>query len=129
MLRTKEQYRQRLFGMKPNVCIGGRMVRRDDHRLIPGINVLDMTFDLAQNPKWKGLATATSSIMGEEINRWAHLPQNPYDLMQKQKLIRLAARRGGAASSAAWGMMRSTPWPFAPRRLMRPRELTIMPGS
>ena len=103
MLRTKEQYRERLFNMKPNVCIGGKMVRRDDPRLIPGVRVLDLTFDVAQDPKWKGLATATSSVTGGEINRWSHLPQNPYDLMQKQKLIRLTARRVGGCIQRCMG--------------------------
>jgi aromatic ring hydroxylase len=103
MLRTKEQYRDKLFSMAPNVCIGGKLVRRDDPRLIPGVNVLDITFDLAQDPEWKGLATAASSINGEEINRWAHLPQTPYDLMQKQKLIRLAARRAGGCIQRCMG--------------------------
>jgi aromatic ring hydroxylase len=102
-MRTKEQYREKIFGMKPNVCIGGKMVRRDDPRLIPGINVLELTYELAQDPKWKGLATATSSITGEEISRWAHLPQNPYDLLQKQKLIRLAARRVGGCIQRCMG--------------------------
>ena len=102
-MRTKEQYRESMFRMKPNVCIGGKMVRRDDPRLIPGVNVLELTYDLAQDPKWKGLATATSSITGEEISRWAHLPQNPYDLMQKQKLIRLAARRVGGCIQRCMG--------------------------
>jgi aromatic ring hydroxylase len=86
-----------------NIYIGGEKVRRDDHRLRPGINVLDVTFDLAQDPNWKGLATATSSITGEEINRWNHLPQNPYDLMQKQKLIRLASRRVGGCIQRCMG--------------------------
>ena len=103
MLRTNEQYRGKLFEMKPNVCIGGKMVSRDDHRLIPGVNVLGLTYDLAQDPKWKGLATAESTVTGEEINRWAHLPQNPYDLMQKQKLIRLAARRVGGCVQRCMG--------------------------
>jgi len=103
MLRTKEEYRKKLFEMKPNVCIGGKMVGRDDHRLIPGVNVLELTYDLAQDPKWKGLATAESTVTGEEINRWAHLPQNPYDLMQKQKLIRLAARRVGGCVQRCMG--------------------------
>src|SRR5450756_941590 len=98
MLRTKEQYHEDMFAMKPNIFIGGERVGRDDHRLRPGINVLDVTFDLAQDPEWKGLATAISPITGEEISRWAHLPQSPYDLMQKQKLIRLSARRVGGCS-------------------------------
>jgi len=103
MLRTKEQYHERLLKMRPNIFIGGEKVDRDDHRLRPGINVLDVTFDLAQDQKWKGLATVKSSITGEEINRWNHLPQNPYDLLQKQKLIRLAARRVGGCIQRCMG--------------------------
>jgi len=103
MLRTKEQYREKLFKMKPNLYIGGKKVGRDDPRIQPGINVLDLTFDVAQDPQWKGLATAQSSITGQEINRWNHLPQNPYDLMQKQKLIRLTARRVGGCIQRCMG--------------------------
>lgn len=103
MLRTKEQYREKLYGMRRNVYIGGKAVGRDDHRLQPGLNVLDVTYDLAQDPKWKGLATAVSTITGREINRWAHLPQNPHDLMQKQKLIRLGARRVGGCIQRCMG--------------------------
>lgn len=53
--------------------------------------------------EWKGLATATSSLTGEEVNRWTHLPENPYDLLQKQKLIRLAARRVGGCIQRCMG--------------------------
>lgn len=103
MLRTKEQYHEKLFSMRPNIYIGGEPVGRDDPRLRPGINVLDITFDLAQDPDWKGLATAVSTVTGEEINRWAHLPQNPHDLLQKQKLIRLGARRAGGCIQRCMG--------------------------
>jgi aromatic ring hydroxylase len=65
MLRTKEQYHERLFSMRRNIYIGGERVGRDDHRLQPIINVLDVTFDLAQDSEWKGLATAVSSITEE----------------------------------------------------------------
>jgi len=81
--------------MKPNIYIGDKKVGRDDPRLLPGINVLSITFDLAQDPKYKKLATAKSKLTGGEVNRWAHLPQDPYDLMEKQKLIRMGARRAG----------------------------------
>jgi aromatic ring hydroxylase len=39
--------------MKPNLYIGGERVGRDDARIKPGINVMSVTFDLAQDPKWK----------------------------------------------------------------------------
>jgi aromatic ring hydroxylase len=103
MLRTKEQYFEKLFSMKPNVYIGAKKVSRDDPRLRPGLNVLGVTFDLAQDEKWKNVATAHSTLIDEEVNRWAHLPQNPYDLMQKQKLIRLAARRVGGCIQRCMG--------------------------
>jgi len=103
MLRTKEQYHAKLFGMRPNVYIGGEKVGRDDHRLRPGINVLDVTFELARDPEWKGIATAISPLTGETINRWAHLPQNAHDLIQKQKLIRLGARRVGGCIQRCMG--------------------------
>lgn len=62
MLRTKEQYFEKLFSMKPNVYIGGKKVTRDDPRLRPGLNVLGVTFDLAQDEKWKNVATAHSNL-------------------------------------------------------------------
>jgi aromatic ring hydroxylase len=103
MLRTREQYRESLFKMKPNIHMGGKKVGRDDSRLTPGINVLSTTFELTQNPGWKNLSTILSPIIGEEISRWAHLPQNPYDLIQKQKLIRMTSRRVGGCIQRCTG--------------------------
>ncbi len=104
MIKTKEQYQEKIFSMRNNVYIGGEAVNRSDHRLIPGVRVMDTTFELAGDPKYKGLATTKSSITGEEINRFIHLPQNPYDLMQKQKYIRTGARRTGGCIQRCMGM-------------------------
>jgi len=103
MLRTREEYIEGLLKMRSNLYIGGEKVGRDDHRIMPGINTLGVTFELAQDPAYKDVMTATSSITGEEINRFAHLPQNPYDLMQKQKMIRILARRVGGCIQRCMG--------------------------
>lgn len=103
MLRTKEQFHEHIYSMRPNIYIAGEKVGRDDPRLKPGIKVFDISFDLAQDPEWKGLATAKSSLIGEEVNRFAYLPQNPHDLMQKQKLIRLGSRRSGGCIQRCMG--------------------------
>ncbi|MCP4755635.1 MAG: aromatic ring hydroxylase [Proteobacteria bacterium] len=103
MLRTKEKYNESLFNMRHNVYIGGEAVGRDDHRLKPGVNVLDTTFELAQDPKYQEVATAVSTLNGERINRFVHLPQTPYDLVQKQKYIRIAARRVGGCIQRCMG--------------------------
>jgi len=103
MLRTKDQFHDSLTKMRPNIYIGGEQVGRDDARLLPGIRVFDTVFDLAQKPDWKGVATAKSPITGGEVNRFSHLPQTPWDLMQKQKMIRLGARRTGGCIQRCMG--------------------------
>lgn len=103
MLRNKEQYHHSLAKMRPNVYIGGEKVGRDDPRILPGIRVYDLVFDLAQKPEWKSLATAHSILIDQDVNRFCHLPRNPYDLMQKQKLIHLAARRAGGCIQRCMG--------------------------
>ncbi len=103
MLKTKEQYGENLRNMRSNVYIGGEAVGRDDHRLKPGVNVMSVTFELALNAKYQEVATAVSSLNGERINRFLQLPQNPYDLIQKQKFIRIAARRVGGCIQRCMG--------------------------
>ena len=103
-MRTPAEYYADLVKMKPNLYIGGERVGRNDPRIKPGINVMSVTFDLAQDPEWEELMTAISSLTGKRINRFTHLPQNPYDLMQKQKMVRLTAQRVGGCIQRCMGM-------------------------
>jgi aromatic ring hydroxylase len=103
-MRTADEYASSLKKMKPNLYIGGQKVGRDDSRIKPGINVVSVSYQLAQDPNWDGLLTATSSLTGEKINRFTHLPQNPYDLIQKQKMIRLLCHRVGGCIQRCMGM-------------------------
>jgi aromatic ring hydroxylase len=64
---------------------------------------MSVTFELAQVPDWEEVITATSSLTGSKVNRFAHLPQSPYDLMQKQKMIRLTAQRVGGRIQRCMG--------------------------
>lgn len=102
-MRTPEEYISDLMKMKPNLYIGGEKVGRDDPRIKPGINTMSVTFELAQSPEWEGVITAKSSLTGKRINRFTYLPQNPYDLIQKQKMIRLAAQRVGGCIQRCMG--------------------------
>ena len=103
-MRTSAQYYEDLKKMKPNIYIGGEKVGRNDPRLKPGINVMSVTFAIANDPEWDGLITATSSLIGKKINRFTHLPQNPHDLIQKQKMIRLLSQRVGGCIQRCMGM-------------------------
>lgn len=103
MLRTKEHYHKSLSKMNSNVYIGGEKVERHDKRLSPGIRVFDLVLDLAQDPEWENIATAHSPLTGEMVNRFSLLPQTPYDLLKKQKLIHLGARRAGGCIQRCMG--------------------------
>ena len=102
-MRTSAEYLSDLVKMKKNLYIGGEEVGRDDPRIRPGINVIGVTFDLARDPEWEGVITATSSVTGKKINRFTHPPQHPHDLMQKQKMIRLTAQRVGGCIQRCMG--------------------------
>ncbi len=102
-MRTSAEYLANLKKMKPNLYIGGGKVGRDDPRIQPGVNVMAVTFDLAQDPEWEDLMTITSRLTGKKINRFTHPPQNAHDLMQKQKMIRLLAQRVGGCIQRCMG--------------------------
>lgn len=103
-MRTSTEYIERLKTLKSNVYVGGQKVGRDDPLISPGVRVISETFDLAQNPEWEGVLTATSHLTGNLINRFTHIPQHPYDLIQKQKMIRLLAQRVGGCIQRCMGM-------------------------
>ena len=72
-MRTAAEYRADLEKMIPNLYIGGEKVGRADPRIKPGINVMSVTFDLAQSLEWEGLITAKSSLTGKKVNRFTRL--------------------------------------------------------
>ena len=102
-MKSSAEYVSSLMKMKPNLYIGGEKVGRDDPRIRPGINVMSTTFDLAQHPDYEELMTATSPLIGKKVNRFTYLPRNPYDLMQKQKMIHLLAQRVGGCIQRCMG--------------------------
>jgi aromatic ring hydroxylase len=102
-MRTSAEYIAHLEKMKPNLYIGGEKVGRSDKRIRPGINVMSVTFDLAHEASWKGLITEKSSLDGKEVNRFTQPPQSAYDLLQKQKMVRLLAQRVGGCTQRCMG--------------------------
>jgi 4-hydroxyphenylacetate 3-monooxygenase/4-hydroxybutyryl-CoA dehydratase/vinylacetyl-CoA-Delta-isomerase len=94
-MRTSEEYLEDLRAMKPNVYMGGEIVPRDNHLIIPGTNVMRITFDMARDSERKQLFTATSQYTGDKINRFCHVSSSVEDLLTKQKMIRVGARLSG----------------------------------
>ncbi|MHA1797283.1 MAG: 4-hydroxyphenylacetate 3-hydroxylase family protein [Candidatus Helarchaeota archaeon] len=103
-MRTFEQYVEDLKKMKPNVFIGEEKVGRDDPRLRGGMNIVKVTFDLAHDPEWEDLCTATSHITGKKINRFTHIHQSEDDLLKKQLMTRLLCHRVGGCIQRCMGI-------------------------
>jgi aromatic ring hydroxylase len=100
-MRTKDEYHDSLAAMKPNVYMGGEVLKRVD---LPGTEILDVTFDIAQLPKYKDIVTAKSHLTGETINRFCHIHQSPEDLLAKQEMTRLQARLVGGCIARCMGI-------------------------
>ena len=93
-LKTKEEYVESLKKQKPEIYMFGEKIEdRINHPLLkPQIDVLAFTYELAQDPKYEHLTTATSHLTGEKINRFTHIHQSNDDLMKKVQMTRLYAR-------------------------------------
>jgi 4-hydroxybutyryl-CoA dehydratase/vinylacetyl-CoA-Delta-isomerase len=94
-LMTKDAYLESLRRMKKRIFLFGEEV--DDyvnHPIIrPSINACAMTYELAGQPEYEELMTATSSLTGERINRFTHLHQSAEDLVKKVKMQRLLGQK------------------------------------
>lgn len=101
---TFEQYRDRLYAMKPNIYIGNEVVDRRDPRVEPGMYVMRQTFDCAHDDRYKDVCTATSHLTGETINRFTHIHQSLDDLLKKQEMTKLLSHRVGGCIQRCMGI-------------------------
>lgn len=106
MMMTREQYLESLRKLKIKVYVFGELVENFvDHPMIrPSINSVGMTYELAHDPEYQDLMTATSSLTGERINRFTHLHQNTDDLRNKVKMLRLLGQKTGSCFQRCVGM-------------------------
>lgn len=65
-LMTKEQYIESLRKINFNVYMFGKKVENtvDDPIIRPSLNSVAATYELAQDPRYEDLMTATSSLTG-----------------------------------------------------------------
>lgn len=102
-MRTAEQYLRRLKGMRANVYMNGELIARDDPSLLPGINVIKETFELAQDPEKEELLTAKSHLNGQKINRFTHIHHSTEDLLKKQEMTRFYSQKVGGCIQRCMG--------------------------
>jgi 4-hydroxybutyryl-CoA dehydratase/vinylacetyl-CoA-Delta-isomerase len=97
-LKTGEQYEESLRKLKLKVYLQGELVKNVvDHPIIrPSMNSVKMTYELAQQPEYEDLMTATSHLTGKKVNRFCHLHQSTEDLVKKVKMQRLLGQKTAA---------------------------------
>ncbi len=105
-LMTGREYEDSLRRMKFKVYLQGELVDNPvDHPIIrPSMNAVKMTYELAHDPRYQALMTATSRLSGEKINRFCHLHQSSDDLVKKVKMQRLLGQKTAACFQRCVGM-------------------------
>ncbi len=93
-MKTADEYVASLAAMKHNVWMNGAKVERpwEHPQIVPGINIVRLTYEWPQRPEHQDLTTATSHLTGETINRFTHIHQSTEDLRKKVEMTRLYCR-------------------------------------
>jgi aromatic ring hydroxylase len=96
-MKTSQEYIDSLAGMKHNVWMNGQKVERpwEHPQIVPGINIVCLTYEWPQQPEHQELLCATSHLTGERVNRFTHIHQSQEDLQKKVEMTRLYCRETG----------------------------------
>lgn len=105
-LMTRDDYITSLSKMKKRAFIMGQEVENlVEHPLVrPSLNACAMTYDLAQQPAYADLMLTTSSLTGQQVNRFTHLHKNTADLVAKVKMQRLLGQMTGCCFQRCVGL-------------------------
>ncbi|MBP2641010.1 MAG: abfD [Firmicutes bacterium] len=105
-MKTAQQYEESLRKLNFKVYLQGELVENPvDHPIIrPSMNSVKATYELAEDPQYADLMTATSHLSGEKINRFCHLHQSAEDLVKKVKMQRLLGQKTAACFQRCVGM-------------------------
>lgn len=94
-LKTGKEYIESLRKLHLNVYMFGEKVTSPvDHPIIiPSMNAVALTYDLAFDPMYQELLTATSNLTGEKINSYNQIFESIEDLVKKVKRQRLLGQK------------------------------------
>jgi len=98
-MKTGAEYKESLRSRDIKVYFKGKLIPSAeviDHPYIRGhVNSAAMTYDLANDPQYEDLMTATSHLTGKKINRFTHIHQSTEDLIKKCKMLRMISLNTG----------------------------------
>jgi len=105
-MKTAEEYRESLKDLNLKVYLFGKRVHDPvEHPIIkPSMRAVAKTYELAHDPAYEDLMTATSHLSGKKINRFTHIHQSVSDLVKKSKMGRMLGRQTGCCFQRCVGM-------------------------
>ena len=105
-MMTGAEYIESLRKLNTRVYMFGEKIENwVDHPMIrPSINCVAVTYDLAKDPQYEDLMTATSNLTGKKINRFANIHQSTEDLKKKVKMQRLCGQKTASCFQRCVGM-------------------------
>lgn len=94
-LKTGKEFIESLRNLNLNVYMFGEKIENPvDHPIIvPSMNAVALTYDLALDPQYEDLMTVKSHLTGEKINLYNHIFQSTGDLVQKVKRQRMLGQK------------------------------------
>jgi len=97
-IKTKDDYIKSLKEQGHVVYYNGERVTdiTTHPAFIPHINAAAKTYEMALMPEFEELASATSHLTGDKINRFTHVHQSIDDLIKKVQLLRAIAHETGS---------------------------------
>ena len=103
-LKTADDYIDSRRGRNLDVYLLGERIKEPvDHPIVrPSINAMAESYVLADEAP--DLATARSSISGQQINRLLHVPESAEDLVQKNKMQRRMGQLTGTCFQRCAGL-------------------------
>ena len=75
-LKTPVEYKDSLREIRPRAFIAGERIGNvlEHPNTRPGIEAVAKTYELALDPRYEGVFTATSPLTGEKVSRWNCVP-------------------------------------------------------
>lgn len=105
-LMTGEQYLESMRKLQLSIYLFGEKIQQSEASpiLLPSLNSVKATYDLAQDPQYKDLMTTKSSLTGKAINRFTHIHHSSDDLIKKVKMQRLCGQKTASCFQRCVGM-------------------------
>jgi 4-hydroxybutyryl-CoA dehydratase/vinylacetyl-CoA-Delta-isomerase len=104
-LKTPQQYIDSIREIKQRVFIAGKRIEdvTENPNTRNVINSVAKTYELALDPRYQEITTATSHLTGEKISRWTHVPRSIDDLEKRRQMNILMAQKIGTCHARCAG--------------------------